>query len=91
MIGASWPVGTDVELAVAVASRATPLVLAGTVRWTSDDGSDAAAAVAAAGEPGVGVQFLELDLDVALELQAHLAGLIDGGDDDDDRDVPATD
>ena len=92
VIGATWPVGTDVELEVDVASRTSPLVLAGTVRWTAGDGSEAAAAVV--GLAGVGVQFLDLDLDVIIELQAHLARLApaDGGDAaDGDDDIPATD
>lgn len=97
IIGASWPVGAAIEVAVDVASRTGPLVLAGVVRWATGDGSDdaAAAGAEAAGLTGVGVQFLDVDLDVIIELQAHLARLAaaDPGhaDDDDPGDVPATD
>lgn len=92
VIGASWPAGTEVEIAVDVASRTEPLVVTGTVRWTSGDGSEEAAAVGAL--IGAGVQFLDLDLDLIMELQAHLARLEgegEGGGDDDDDDIPATD
>ena len=83
------------EVAVDVASRTGPLVLAGVVRWATGDGSDdaVAAGAEAAGLTGIGVQFLDVDLDVIIELQAHLARLAAAGDGDGDDpgDVPATD
>lgn len=95
IIGASWPVGAAIEVAVDVASRTGPLVLAGVVRWATGDGSDdaVAAGAEAAGLTGIGVQFLDVDLDVIIELQAHLARLAAAGDGDGDDpgDVPATD
>ena len=103
VIGATWPIGTAVELALAIAARPEPLVLGGVVRWTAGDGSADAAAVDGvhAGIGGVGVQFLDLDLDVIIELNRHLASLAAtevtspadaaAPDDDDDDDIPATD
>lgn len=102
VIGATWPVGTEVELAVAAAGRPDPLVLSGVVRWTAGDGSADAATIAGddVGLGGVGVQFLDLDLDVVIELNAHLARLAADAagaaperetGDDDDADLPTTD
>ena len=75
LIGATWAIGTEVEVAVAASARPEPLVLGGVVRWTAGDGSADASAHAGehAGLGGVGVQFLDLDLDVAIALNAHLA------------------
>lgn len=58
------PVGTGLELVVAAPERREPLVLAAVVRWASPD--------------GVGVQFLDVDIDVLLELNALLAAQVDG-------------
>ncbi|HVV86343.1 MAG TPA: PilZ domain-containing protein [Kofleriaceae bacterium] len=105
VIDADWPVGAPVELAIDVASRAEPLVLPALVRWAAGDGSVDAEAVVVRGLCGVGVQFVGLDLDVIMELQAHLAALAAPDDEldldaalerereaaSDDRDVPATD
>lgn len=59
------PVGAALELVVAAPGRAEPLVLAAVVRWASPD--------------GVGVQFLDVDIDVLLELNALLAAHVDAG------------
>lgn len=99
LIGATWPIGTAVELAVAVAARPEPLVLGGVVRWMVGDGSADAGEHAGehAGLGGVGVQFLDLELDVVIELNRHLAELTeaasraDAGAGHDDDDIPATD
>ena len=75
VIGATWPAGTSIALEVDVAGRPAPLVLTGAVRWTAGDGSadDVEAGAGAELPPGVGVQFLDLDLDVIFELNEHLA------------------
>jgi hypothetical protein len=59
LLRVSAPVGAALELVVAAPGRSEPLVLAAAVRWASPD--------------GVGVQFLDVDIDVLLELNALLA------------------
>ncbi len=90
LIAATWPVGTAVELAVQTAGQPTPLVLSGVVRWATGDGSADAMAADEANPAGVGVQFLDLDLDVIIELNAHLAQLA-SAESADDVELPATD
>lgn len=58
---------TEIEVEIDIAGRETPLRLGGEVRWSADGkGSDPV---------GVGVQFLDVDIDVLLELNSYLATL----------------
>jgi hypothetical protein len=53
------PIDTAITLALPVAGRADALTLDAVVRWASPD--------------GIGVQFLDVDIDVLLALNALLA------------------
>lgn len=64
LLAVAVPVGTGLEVAVPVPGRAAPLILGATVRWVSPE--------------GVGVQFLDVDIDVLLELNTLLAEQADG-------------
>ena len=61
ILGAALAVKSEIETEIDVAGRETPLHLNGEVRW-----ADAA---------GVGVQFVDVDIDVLLELNTYLATL----------------
>ena len=93
VIGATWPVGTAIALELDVDGQPAPLALTGVVRWTAGDGSADDVEAGAELPSGVGVQFLDLDLDVIFELNEQLARIslaaAMGADDDDD--IPATD
>lgn len=53
------PIGAAVTIALPLPERATELSLGAIVRWASPD--------------GIGVQFLDVDIDVLLELNGILA------------------
>ena len=59
LLAVAAAVGTTLALAVPVPGRLEPLMLDAVVRWASPD--------------GVGVQFLDVDIDVLLELNSLLA------------------
>ena len=67
ILGATLATRTEIELEIDIAGREAPLVLGGEVRWTADGTGE---------DPlGVGVQFLDVDIDVMLELNSYLATL----------------
>lgn len=67
ILGASLPTKTEIEVEIDIAGRDAPLLLGGEVRWSADGtGEDPV---------GVGVQFLDVDIDVLLELNSYLATL----------------
>lgn len=67
ILGASLPAKTEIEVEIDVTGREAPLRLGGEVRWTSTGKGD---------DPvGVGVQFIDVDIDVLLELNSYLATL----------------
>jgi hypothetical protein len=67
ILGAELKAKTEIQLEIDVAGRGAPLLLGGEVRWSSDGKGD---------DPvGVGVQFLDVDIDVLLELNSYLATL----------------
>lgn len=67
ILGAELSVKTEIDMEIDVAGRDGPLRLGGEVRWSADGkGSDPV---------GVGVQFLDVDIDVLLELNSYLATL----------------
>lgn len=59
LLAVSVAVGVALELAVPVPGRLEPLMLTAVVRWVAPE--------------GVGVQFLDVDIDVLLELNGLLA------------------
>lgn len=59
LVAVTAAVGATLELAVPVPGRLEPLILTAAVRWAAPE--------------GVGVQFLDVDIDVLLELNALLA------------------
>jgi hypothetical protein len=61
ILGATFPVKTEIDVEIDVAGRETPLRLGGQVRWSDSE--------------GVGVQFVDVDIDVLLELNTYLATL----------------
>jgi hypothetical protein len=61
ILGATLAVKTEIDVAIDVAGRAQPMVLTGEVRWSDGE--------------GVGVQFIDVDIDVLLELNSYLATL----------------
>jgi hypothetical protein len=61
ILGATLVVKTEIEVEIDIAGREKPLHLSGQVRW-ADAG-------------GVGVQFMDVDIDVLLELNTYLATL----------------
>lgn len=67
ILGATLASRTEIEVEIDVTGRASPLLLGGEVRWSADGTGD---------DPvGVGVQFLDVDIDVLLELNSYLATL----------------
>jgi hypothetical protein len=67
ILGAKLPVKTEIEVEIDVAGRDAPLRLGGEVRWSADGSRE---------DPlGVGVQFVDVDIDVLLELNSYLATL----------------
>ncbi len=67
ILGAELAAKVQIDVEVDVAGRAAPLLLTAEVRWSSrGDGEDPL---------GIGVQFLDVDIDVLLELNGYLATL----------------
>lgn len=67
ILGAELAVKSEIDMEIDVAGREAPLRLGGEVRWCADgNGSDPV---------GIGVQFLDVDIDVLLELNSYLATL----------------
>jgi Tfp pilus assembly protein PilZ len=62
LLAVAASIGAPIELAIAIPHRALPLRVATQVRWSSP--------------AGIGVQFLGLDIDDVLELNAFLATLV---------------
>ncbi|HUQ03295.1 MAG TPA: PilZ domain-containing protein [Kofleriaceae bacterium] len=67
ILGATLAVKSEIEVEIDIAGRETPLRLGGEVRWNADGNGE---------DPlGVGVQFVDVDIDVLLELNSYLATL----------------
>lgn len=67
ILDATLAAKTEIEVEIDVAGRDTPLLLTGEVRWSADGKGE---------DPlGVGVQFIDVDIDVLLELNGYLATL----------------
>jgi hypothetical protein len=67
ILGAELAAKTEIDVEIDVAGRAAPLLLTAEVRWSSrGDGEDPL---------GIGVQFIDVDIDVLLELNGYLATL----------------
>jgi len=67
ILGAQLASGTEIEVEIDLTGRTTPLPLRAEVRWSArGDGPDPL---------GVGVQFMDVDIDVLLELNGYLATL----------------
>jgi len=67
ILGAALPAKTEIEVEIDISGRESPLRLGGEVRWSADGNGE---------DPlGVGVQFIDVDIDVLLELNSYLATL----------------
>ncbi|MGE0870797.1 MAG: PilZ domain-containing protein [Kofleriaceae bacterium] len=59
------PVGTQLTIELSLPARDEPFKLGAAVRWVGADG----------GDPGMGVQFVGVDVDILLELNDFFASL----------------